>query len=92
MIVDEESIEELFTTTDLEGLIADGAPADEYEPEMEQLIEALAQIPTGEASQSKIVDILTGIWRTDFSASEDRLEALRPGFESLANTLLEHYE
>ncbi|SFS14585.1 hypothetical protein SAMN05421771_2562 [Granulicella pectinivorans] len=92
MIVDEESVEELFTTHDLEGLIAEGAPADEYEPEMEQLIEALAQIPTGEASQSKIVAILTDIWRKDFSATEDHLEALRPGFEALADTLLEHYD
>jgi hypothetical protein len=92
MTVDEESVEELFTTHDLEGLIAGGAPADEYEPEMEQLIASLAQIPTGQASQSKIVDLLNTIWRTDFSATEDRLEALRPGFESLANTLLEHYE
>jgi len=92
MIVDEESVEELFTTHDLEGLIADGAPADEYEPEMEQLIAALAQIPTGESSQSKIVAILANIWRTDFSSTEDRLKALRPGFESLANTLLEHYK
>jgi hypothetical protein len=92
MTVDQESIEELFTTTDLEGLIAAGAPADEYEPEIEQLIEALARIPTGEASQSKIVDLLNEIWRKDFAATEDRLESLRPGFESLANTLLEHYD
>ena len=92
MIVDEESMEELFTTTDLEGLIAGGAPADEYEPEMEQLIEALARIPAGEASQSKIVAILSDIWRNDFSATEERLDTLRPGFEGLANTLLEHYE
>lgn len=92
MIVDAESGEELFTTHDLEGFIAGGAPADEYEPEMKQLIEALALIPPGEASQSKIIALLNDIWRKDFSATEDRLEALRPGFESLANTLLEHYE
>ena len=92
MIVDEESVEELFTTTDLEGLIAGGAPADEYEPEMEQLIEALAQIPTGQATQSKIVAILTGIWRADFSATEEHLASLKTGFESFADTLLEHYE
>ncbi|RXH56371.1 hypothetical protein [Granulicella sibirica] len=52
----------------------------------------MAEIPTGSASQSKIVDILNEIWRKDFSATEDRLDHLRPAFETLANTLLEHYE
>ena len=92
MTVDEESVEELFTTHDIEGLIAAGAPADEYEPEMEQLIAALAEIPAGQASQSRIIDILNEIWRKDFTATEDRLGHLRPAFASLANTLLEHYE
>ena len=91
MTVDQESVEELFTTHDIEGLIAAGAPADEYEPEMEQLIEALAAIPTGQATQSRIIAILDEIWRKDFSATEERLAHLRPAFESLANTLLEHY-
>jgi hypothetical protein len=92
MTVDEESMEELFATHDVEGLIAAGAPKDEYEPEMEELIDALAEIPVGMASKSKIVEILEGIWRNDFGATESHLELCRPKFESMADQLLEHYD
>ena len=92
MIIDDESLQELFTTTDPEGLIAAGAPADEYEPEMEQLTATLAVIPSGETSRTKILDTLDDIWRRDFAATEERLAHCRPAFESIADQLLEHYD
>ena len=92
MTPDDESLQELFTTIDPEGLIAGGAPADEYEPEMEQLTTALAEIPTGLASKSQIIDILSNIWRSDFQATEAHLDRCRSAFEQIADKLLEHYD
>jgi hypothetical protein len=92
MTPDQESIHELFQTTDPEGLIAAGAPADEYDPEIDQLLEALAQIPPGQTSRSHILDLLADIWRKDFSATEDHLTHIQPLFESIADQLLEHFD
>ena len=38
------SIQELVAGADVEGLIAGGAPGDEYEPEGEKIFEAIAGI------------------------------------------------
>ena len=91
MTIDQESLQELFTTHDPEGLIAAGAPADEYEPEMEQLTAALAAIPPGHTTKAVILGHLTAIWREDFSATEAHLARCQPAFEAIADTLLQHY-
>jgi hypothetical protein len=92
MTVDWESLDELLRVQDVEGLIAAGAPGDEYEPEIEELLARLEEIPPGTASQVKIVSIFEDVWRQKFSATEQMLDQRRPHFVEIADKLLEHYE
>ncbi len=91
MTIDRESLQELFATHDPEGLLAAGAPADEYDPEMEQLTAALAALPPGDTTHALILNHLNAIWHKDFAATDAHLARCRPAFDSIAAKLLEHY-
>ena len=91
MNVDFESLDELFRLSDLEGLIAAGAPQDEYQPEVELIALALDEIPTGEASKEQIVQIFSDVWKKMFSTSEPGLAARKQGFEEIAEKLLTYF-
>ena len=84
---DLDSIQELVATADVEGFIADGAPADEYETEAELLFNAIENFPTAEIVPSKLVPIVEDIWRKSFSLDEDALAQRRPALEGLAQQI-----
>ena len=92
MTVDWESLDELLRLQDIEGLIASGAPDDEYEPEIDDLLDRLEEIPAGMASQVAIVSIFEDVWRQKFSSTEQMLDQRRPHFVEIADKLLQYYE
>ncbi len=84
---DIDSIQELVATADIEGFIADGAPADEYETEAELLFNAIENFPTADILSPKLLAILEPIWISSFSLDEPALAQRRPALQSLAQQI-----
>lgn len=84
---DLESIQDLMREADPEGHIAEGAPADEYEPEEVELFAAIAHFPTADLLATNLLPILEGIWRSAFSLDETALAQRRPALLGLAQQI-----
>ena|ERR1700722_4343474 len=84
---DLESIQDLVRAADIEGLIANGAPADEYEPEEEQILPAIQHLSTNELTAPNLLPILEAIWRKSFTLDEAELSSRRPALEGLAQQI-----
>ena len=84
---DNDSIQELVATADVEGFIAGGAPADEYETEAEQLLMALETWSTAELIAPRLLPVLEEIWAGAFSLDDAALERRRPKLEALAREI-----
>ncbi len=63
---DLDSLQDLVRAADPEGLLAAGAPADEYEPEEQALLEKLQPLSSAELTEDRILPLLTAIWETSF--------------------------
>jgi len=72
---------------DPEGHIADGSPADEYEPEEEQLFAAIRHFPTANLLAAKLLPILEDIWRKSFGLNDATLAPRRAALEGLAQQI-----
>jgi hypothetical protein len=84
---DLESIRELVRDADVEGFIRDGAPADAYDTEAEELHAAIAHWPTEEITVDRQLPILNAIWRRNFVEDDDELALRRPALEGLAQQI-----
>ena len=85
---DRGSIDELVAGADVEGFLADGAAADEYEGEAEQLFAAIRHFPTADLVTGKLLPVLERIWRESFALDDaglaERAAALRGLAEEIA--------
>ncbi len=85
---DLDSLQDLIRAADPEGLLAAGAPADEYQPEEEALLEKLQPLSSSDLTPDRILPLLTAIWETSFG---DRSCPTRePALRSLA-TQIAHF-
>lgn len=84
---DLHSIQELVATADVDGFIADGAPADEYESEADDLFERIRHFSTDELVTARLIPILEEVWQVSFQLSDEDLAAKRPGLGELAGQI-----
>ena len=84
---DRASIDELVALADVEGLIAGGAPADEYESEAERIFAAIAHFPTADLVSQRLMPILERVWQESFSLDDRRLSDRRPALAALAGEI-----
>jgi len=84
---DIDSIQELVATADVEGFIADGSPADEYETEAELIFNAVENFPTNDLIPQHILPILESIWAKSFELKEDEIAKRGPALQSLADQI-----
>jgi hypothetical protein len=85
---DLESIQDLVRSADIEGLIEiHDAPADEYEPEGNQIFSAIGYLPTTELTVPNLLPILEAIWRKNFIDDDAELALRRPALEGLAEQI-----
>ena len=84
---DLDSIQELVATADVEGFIAEGAPADEYETEADLLFQEIEHFPTDDFILSKLAPILDDIWKNAFNLDEAGLAQRRPRLTELAGQI-----
>src|SRR6202022_4171990 len=59
---DLDSLKELFATADVEGLIADECPLDEYDPEAKHFYEATIGFPASKFVANETLPFLEQIW------------------------------
>lgn len=81
------SIQELVRTADIEHHIAEGAPADEYQPEEDLLFEAIYALPTDALLAINLLPPLERIWQQSFSLDDEALATRRPALLSLAKEI-----
>ncbi len=84
---DLESIRELVRSADPEGHIAEGSPADEYEPEEEAIFAAIAHLKISEITAATLQPILEQVWRNSFSHDDEAAANSRPALQSLAQQI-----
>jgi hypothetical protein len=84
---DLESIRELVRTADPENHIAEGAPADEYEPEEEAIFAAIAHLPTAQLTPAILTPIIEQVWRNSFAHDDEAQATSRPALASLAQQI-----
>ena len=81
------SINELVASADIESFIADGAPADEYESEAEELHAAIANFTIAEVTTARILPVLQPIWQKSFNLSPAELAKRQPALLTLAQQI-----
>ena len=84
---DRASLQELVATADVDGFIADGAHADEYETEADELFTSIKDFPTAELVTAGLLPILEGIWGRSFKLSAADLAERRPKLTELAGQI-----
>ncbi len=84
---DLHSLEELVATADVEGFLADGGPADEYETEAEHLHEQIQSWATADLTTDRLLPVLETIWAQAFSLDDRGLEQRRVKLRELAGQI-----
>ena len=78
------SLEELIATADVEGFLANGGPADEYEVEAEHLFQQIGTWPTQDLTTERLLPILETIWAQAFGLGDRALDDRRVKLRGLA--------
>jgi hypothetical protein len=84
---DLESIRTLVREADPEGHIADGAPADEYEPEEEAIFAAIAHLKTSDLTMPNLLPIIEQVWSNSFAHDEEAAATALPALHGLAQQI-----
>lgn len=84
---DLDSIQELVAASDVDGFIAEGGPADEYETEADALFDQIQAFATAELVAPRLLPILESIWRSSFQLSPSDLADRRPKLIELAGQI-----
>ncbi len=81
---DFESLKELFATADVEGLIADDCPLDEYDPEAKHFYEEVKGFATERLTTEHTLPVLHAIWKKQFALDDTAVTTRIPALTSLA--------
>ena len=84
---DLDSLKDLIAQADVEGFIAKGAPADEYETEAEELHMAIETWTTADLTAERLLPTLEEIWAGAFSLDDQGVEARRARLRELAEQI-----
>ena len=84
---DLDSIRELVRAADPEGHIADGASADEYEPEEDAIFAAIAHLSTTQLVPDTLTPIIEQIWRDSFAHDDEAIANTRPALLNLVHQI-----
>ena len=84
---DLHSIQELVATADIEGFIADGSPADEYETEADDIFHVIRSWPTADLTTERVLPVLEEAWTQGFGLDDRGLEERRVRLRELAGQI-----
>ena len=89
MIVTIEAVDEILQAEDIEGLLALGAPRDEYAREASVIHSALMKLGEEQCNQRELSALVLGVWDHSFGPfAADQIERRRPVFDRLVQRLL----
>jgi hypothetical protein len=86
-VIPVSAIEAALNAEDAEGLLAFGAPADEYDAEAAMIAETLASIPTSDRTEDAIIAVVSAVRDRMSGGSSAELEGRRPAFRRIAQRL-----
>jgi hypothetical protein len=89
MNITSEYINTLLIEMDIEGLIADGAPSDEYESEAQAIFESLSQLDEHELTQRNVLKIIDAVWMQSFNLEDSGLGLRQLALNTLANRIID---
>jgi hypothetical protein len=89
--LDIESVQDLVRAADIEGFIADGDPADEYDPEERQLFAAMAAWPSSTFTKANVLPVIVEIWRKSFSLDDADLSERLTRMAELAGQIVHFF-
>jgi hypothetical protein len=78
------SLKELFAAADVEGLIADDCPLDEYDPEAKHFYDETMGWPTRAFVVEQTLPLLERLWVQQFMLDDMQLAQRGPALRSLA--------
>jgi hypothetical protein len=81
------SIRELARDADTEDFIANGAPADEYDGEAEQIFAVIGRWPIDQLTAQNIFPIIERVWSKSFGYDDEVLAKARPQLLVLAQQI-----
>lgn len=84
---DLHSIQELVSQADIEGFIADGAPADEYETEADELLDAIQAWPQKDLVTERLLPELQRVWTSAFTLDDSALSQRTVKLRELAGQI-----
>ncbi len=84
---DLHSLQELVAAADIDGYIADGAPADEYDVEAEEVFRSLKDWSTDDLTTERILPMLEGVWSANSGLGAPALEDRRTKLRELAGQI-----
>lgn len=84
---DLDSLKELFATADVEGLIAEECPIDEYDPEAKHFYDDTRGSPTASFAAEHTLPLLERLWVKQFMLNEEQLAQRRPALKGLAEQI-----
>lgn len=87
MKVEKKQIGLLLQQEDIEGLIAAGAPIDEYDSEAEYIFIALKELADDESNIENITSIISLIWVKNFDLSQEDLITREPFLRNVARKI-----
>ncbi len=86
-------VRDVLERADIEGLIAIGAPKDEYDSEAEMISHQIADFESsakGRITEESVVTILRSVWQETFELDDQALAKRRRAFNSAARAIVGH--
>jgi hypothetical protein len=86
-----ESVQDMVRAADIEGFIADGDPADEYDPEEQKLFSAMSSWPSSTFTKANVLPVIVEIWRRSFSLDDADLSERLNAMDGLAAQIVHFF-
>jgi hypothetical protein len=81
-------IEAILRAEDIEGLLAAGAPRDEYDSEAKDICNALNSAQNSDLDVDQITDLIAAIWGKWFGLSTENLQKRKPAFRNVTAQII----
>ena len=88
MAISISQISSALRAEDIEGLIALGAPGDEYAREAQEISNALMSLNSVRQTADAIVAIVALVWAKSFNRSSEEINERMPAFRRIAQRLI----
>ena len=82
------AINTILQKEDVEGLIAQGAPHDEYAHEAKEIADAVMSLNQDQQTETNVVAIISLVWAKSFNRSAEEIKKRIPTFQHIAQQLL----